>query len=120
MSSDSTFLSIEDLMTPRRTSKQVTNIVSEDDSDVIITHRTGRTSRKTRSELAATTESDDSDDVVVSPSKRKRFVRSAEHSPRLKTSRRQDDEDLEEDLEILQDTGMKHSPIKLIFKSDSD
>ena len=80
---------------------------SEDDSDVVVTGARHRSSGALQQEITVgKSEGEDSDeDVIISPTKRKRLVRPGQPTPQKK-ARKQEDEDLEEDLEILRDTGM--------------
>ena len=80
---------------------------SEDDSDVVMTGARSRASGALQQEITGgKPEGEDSDeDVIISPTKRKRLVRPGQPSAHKKV-RRQEDEDLEEDLQILRDTGM--------------
>ena len=104
--SDSTLPDLETLLTPRASNKQITNIISEDESDVIVLpRRSGRVDESRHKAVSIDQESDESENIVATPSKRKRLVRHAEQSGSRITPQKQDDEDLKEDLEVLQDTG---------------
>ena len=92
---------------PKTSSRRTTRLISEDDSDVVLTGARPRSGGTVQQESTADTlESEDSDDdVVLSPTKRKRLVRPGQQFSQEKVWR-QEDKDLEEDLEILRDTGM--------------
>ena len=104
--SDSTLPDITTLLTPRAAKKQATYTVSDDESDVVVTpRRNGRANKPRPRPISIDQETEESEDVVATPSKRKRLTRLTKQSGRRNTPRKQDDEDLEEDLEVLQDTG---------------
>ncbi|MCJ1478867.1 hypothetical protein MMC13_007551 [Lambiella insularis] len=107
-SSDSTLPGIKTLLTPKRGSEQAANTTSEDYSDDIAPGKSGKQVQPRQTGRAIIVESEDSEDVIVSPTKRKRLVRPVEQPLRSKIPRRQVDEDLDEDLEMLQDTELRN------------
>ncbi|MCJ1387042.1 hypothetical protein MMC17_010171 [Xylographa soralifera] len=105
--SDSTLPDVATLLTPRAAKKQAANIMSSDESDVVAPHRSGRANEPRANTLSTDQETEDSEDVIATPSKRKRLTRYIEQPGSKNTPRKQVDEDLEEDLEVLQDTELR-------------
>ncbi|MCJ1388115.1 hypothetical protein MMC18_000960 [Xylographa bjoerkii] len=104
LDSDSTLPDVGTLLTPRASN----NIISDDESDVIVApRRSARVNEPRHKAPSFEQESEESEDVVATPSKRKRLSRHTEQSGGRNPPRKQDDEDLEEDLKVLQDTELR-------------
>lgn len=78
---------------------------SENESDVVTPTRSGRRGKHPRRQTLDLGESETSGDAERSPTKKTRLIRPVEKSIPLRKLNKQDEEDLEDDLEILQDTG---------------
>ena len=78
---------------------------SENESDVVTPTRSSRSGKHPRRQTLDLGESETSGDAERSPTKKIRLMRPVEKSIPPKKLNKQDEEDLEEDLEILQDTG---------------
>ncbi|MCJ1402019.1 hypothetical protein MMC11_005238 [Xylographa trunciseda] len=105
---DSSLPDVGTLLTPRASNKKVTNIMSDDGSDIVVApHRSGRVNESPRKTLSFDHGSEESEDVVATPSKRRLLVRHIEQYGGRDAPRKQDAEDLEEDLEVLQDTELR-------------
>ncbi|MCJ1437880.1 hypothetical protein MMC27_007267 [Xylographa pallens] len=106
--SDSTLPDVATLLTPRAAGKQTLKIISDDESDVVVApRRNGRANEPRPNVVSFDQETEESEDVVATPTKRKRLTRHTKQSGRMNTPRKQDDEDLEEDLEVLQGTELR-------------
>jgi hypothetical protein len=78
---------------------------SENESDVVTPTRSSRSGKHPRRQTLDLGESETSGDAERSPTKKIRLMRPVEKSIFPRKLNKQDEEDLEEDLEILQDTG---------------
>lgn len=94
----------ESTTTPIERSSQ-TIINSGDESDVFTPTRSRRKGKHPRRLPSDLGESETSGDVERSPTKKSRLSTSLKESPWVRRFREQDKEDLDEDLEILRDTG---------------
>ena len=109
--SDSTLPDVASLLTPRATKEKAASIISDNESDLVATpHRSSRGKKLHSKAPTFDYETEESEDVVATTSKRKRLTRRTEQSERKPTPRKQDDVDLQEDLEVLQDTGQCPAP----------
>lgn len=78
---------------------------SENESDVVTPTRSSRSGKHPRRQTLDLGESETSGDAERSPTKKIRLMRPVQKSIPPRKLNKQDEEDLEEDLEILQDTG---------------
>ena len=89
---------------PRKISRSAKTSVLEDDSDTIaVSQKTRQLGAAFEEQSISASETDTSEDEVFSAVKRKRLEHRTTNPPKSGTSHR--DEDLQEDLEALQDTG---------------
>ncbi|MCJ1281468.1 hypothetical protein MMC26_000788 [Xylographa opegraphella] len=103
--SDLTLTADATLLIPTAVKSQAAKVMSDDESDFVVTaHRSGRANGPRSMAISIDQETEESEDIINTPSKRKRLTRHIEQSGSKATPRKQDDEDLEEDLEVLQDT----------------
>ena len=119
LDSASSLPDVATLLTPRAARKQAADVTSDDESDIVVTnYRSSRASRPRPRALSFAQETEESEDVVATPSKRKRLTSHTEQSGSRNIPRKQDDEDLEEDLEVLQDTGKRQALCLKLAHSD--
>lgn len=78
---------------------------SENESDIVTPTRSSRRGKHPRRQTLDLGESETSGDAERSPTKKTRLMRPVEKLTSPRKLNKQDEEDLEEDLEILQDTG---------------
>ena len=76
-----------------------------DESDIVTPTRSRRTGKHPRRKTSDSGASETSGDVERSPTKKTRFMRPVKEAVSPSKLSKQEEEDLEEDLEILQDTG---------------
>lgn len=91
--------------------RQSANDATEDSDSEVTPRPRRKLKRKAESSPVVTLDSDDSDEPIVSsPVKRRRPARDTEMPVTPRSSAKQDDLDIEEDLKDLQDSGMITTP----------